>query len=137
MIKDVIDRSTNLVNFPPDKTYDPNAIIVYGAGGHGKALIDLIRALGTYPIAGIVDDNTPAGSTIMGVTVFGGSNVLEQLIEKGVHLAVNAVGGIGNIQSRIKVFDRLIRGWVYLSNHQVHPTAFVEPECHIKRRAFR
>jgi acetyltransferase EpsM len=125
MIKGVIDRSTNLANLPLDQTYDPNAIIVYGAGGHGKALIDLIRALGTYSIAGIVDDNIPAGSTIMGVTVFGGSIVLGQLIKSGVHLAVNAVGGIGNIQSRIKVFDQLsVAGFTCPTI--IHPTAFVE-----------
>ena len=125
MIKDVIDRSTNIVTLPLDKSYDPNAIVVYGAGGHGKALIDLIRALGTYSIAGIVDDNSPAGSTIMDVTVLGGSKVLGQLIERGVHLAVNAVGGIGDIQSRIKVFDRLSEVG-FTCPTLIHPTAFVE-----------
>jgi acetyltransferase EpsM len=125
IVQDLIDLSTKPVNLLPSQSYDPNAIIVYGAGGHGKALIDLIRALGDYPIAGIVDDTTSAGLTIMGVPVLGGGRILGQLIERGVHLGVNAVGGIGNIQSRIKVFDRLSQAG-FTCPALVHPTAFVE-----------
>jgi len=125
MVKNLIDLSTEPMTLLPGQSYDPNAIIVYGAGGHGKALIDLILALGDYPIAGIVEDNTSAGSTIMGVPVLGGGRLLGQLIERGVHLAVNAVGGIGNIQSRIKVFDRLSEAG-FSCPALVHPTAFVE-----------
>jgi len=29
-------------------------ILIYGGGGHGKALIDLLRSLGTYHLAGVV-----------------------------------------------------------------------------------
>jgi acetyltransferase EpsM len=114
----------------PDQIFDPNAIIVYGGGGHGKALIDLLRELRTYPIAGIVDDDPVAGASIMGVSVLGGGNILELLIEKEVHLAVNAVGGIGNIQSRIKVFERLLQARFTCPN-LVHPTAFVEPSARL------
>jgi sugar O-acyltransferase (sialic acid O-acetyltransferase NeuD family) len=82
--------------------------------------------LGPYPIAGIVDDGLPAGSHIMGVPVLGGSNILGRLIEQGVHLAANAVGGIGNITSRIKVFERLTEAG-FSCPTLVHPTAFIEP----------
>ncbi len=30
-------------------TFDPGALVVYGGGGHGKSLIDLVRALGQLP----------------------------------------------------------------------------------------
>jgi acetyltransferase EpsM len=125
MIRDLIDLSNNPDPLLLDQSYDPNAIIVYGSGGHGKALIDLIRALDDYPILGFVDDNTPAGSMTMGVPVLGGVRVLEQLIDRGVHLAVNAVGGIGNIQSRITVFNRLSQAG-FTCPALVHPSAFVE-----------
>jgi len=125
MVQDLIDLSTKPMTLLPDQSYDPNAMIVYGAGGHGKALIELIRALDNYPIAGIIDESIPAGSTIMGVQVLGGGSHLGQLISRGVHLAVNAVGGIGNIQSRIKVFDLLSEAG-FSCPAVVHPTAFVE-----------
>ncbi len=46
MVRELITSSTKPKLVLPDQPYDPNAIIVYGAGGHGKALIDLIRMLG-------------------------------------------------------------------------------------------
>jgi acetyltransferase EpsM len=125
MVRELINLSTAPKIILPDQTYDPHAIIVYGGGGHGKALIDLVRVLGTYPIAGIVDDAPIAGSSIMGVPVLGGGNILDLLAKKGVHLAVNAVGGIGNIQSRIKVFELLLQAG-FTCPALVHPTAFVE-----------
>jgi len=128
IVQDLIDLSKKPGAVLKDQTYDPNAIIVYGGGGHGKALIDLIRVLGTYPIVGIVDDDPIVSSSIMGVPVLSGGNILELLIEKGVHLAINAVGGIGNIQSRIKVFERLSHAG-FTCPTLIHPTAFVEPSA--------
>lgn len=105
--------------------FDPDAIIIYGGGGHGKILIDLLRALETYPIAGIVDDGMAVGTEIMDVPVLGGSDILPRLLEQGVHLAANAVGGIGNIDTRIKVFEHLVSTG-FTCPSLVHPAAYVE-----------
>jgi FixJ family two-component response regulator len=43
----------------------------------------------------------------MDVPVLGGMDVLPELLSQGVNQAVNAVGGISNIHSRIQVFKRL------------------------------
>ena len=128
IVQDLIDASLKPEVLLQTDGYNPNAIIVYGAGGHGKALIDLIRAEGTYPILGIIDDNIPAGTSVMGVPVLGGHNSLKRLAEQGVHLAANAVGGIGDIQSRIKVFERLEQVG-FSCPSLVHPAAFVEPSA--------
>jgi acetyltransferase EpsM len=130
MVRELIDQSEKPRLALQGVEFPSNSIIVYGGGGHGKALIDLIRILGTNPIAGVVDDGLPSGSTIMGETVLGGVNILELLVDHGVHLAVNAVGGIGNIQSRIKVFDRLSQAGFTFPVF-VHPTAFVEPSARL------
>jgi len=109
--------------FTGDKT--PAAVLVYGGGGHGKMVIDLLRLLPAYRIEGVVDDGLEAGSQVLGVPVLGGSGCLEALLHKGVRLAVNAVGGIGNIQSRVAVFERLAQAGMTCPI-LVHPTAFVE-----------
>ena len=101
------------------------SIIVYGGGGHGKALIDLLRALHTYRIVGIIDDGMAAGEVIMGVPVLGGNDMLAELYAKGVRQAVNAVGGIGNIAVRIKVFQNLAEAG-FGCPAVVHPVAYVE-----------
>lgn len=108
--------------------FDPTAIVVYGGGGHGKSLIDLLRRLGTYRIVGIVDDGLPSGQTILGLKVLGGREVLPQLSAQGVRLAVNAVGGIGNIAIRIQVFQRLTEAG-FVCPALIHPSAWVEPSA--------
>ncbi len=125
----------NLLSSKPEKTYavpasayDPSAIMVYGGGGHGKSVIELLRALGTYRIVGILDDGLPAGETILGLPVLGGQEALNGMFNQGVRLAVNAVGGIGNVTIRIQVFERLA-GAGFVCPAVVHPTAFIEPSA--------
>ena len=113
---------------PPASAFDPTAILVYGGGGHGKTLVDLLRTLGAYRIVGIVDDGLPAGQGIMGVEVLGGAEVLPDLHARGVRLAVNAVGGIGNIAVRIQVFRKLAQAG-FTCPAIIHPRAWVEPSA--------
>ena len=111
----------------PDSQFDPTSILVYGGGGHGKALIDLLRSLGNYRIVGILDDGLPPGS-IMDVPVLGGGEMLPELYAQGIHLAINAVGGIGNAAVRVKVFHRLADAG-FACPAVVHPSAVVEPSA--------
>jgi sugar O-acyltransferase (sialic acid O-acetyltransferase NeuD family) len=121
----VLESSTQPVLSVPGGDFDPTAIIVYGAGGHGKACLDLLRSLGTYRIAGFLDDGVSAGEEIMGAPILGGSEMLSELHTQGTRLAVNAVGGIGNVAVRIKVFEKLAKAG-FACPVIVHPTAFVE-----------
>lgn len=105
---------------------DPDLLIIYGGGGHAKSLIDLIRAAGRYRILGILDDGVPAGSKIMGVPVLGDGSMLTELRRQGIGLAVNAVGGIGSIAPRLKVYKSLSDAGFSVPT-VIHPRAFVEP----------
>ena len=105
--------------------FDPSALVIYGGGGHGKSLIELVRVLNAYHLAGVVDDGLPIGSDILGLRVLGGKEVLGDLYRRGVQLAINAVGGIGNLSTRLKVFDNLSQAG-FSCPAVVHPTAFVE-----------
>ncbi len=105
--------------------FDPTALIVFGGGGQGKAVIDLVRTMGTYRIVGVIDDGLPAGSDVIGAPVLGGADVLEEWYSRGVRLAVNAVGGIGNVEVRLKIFDILSNAG-FACPVIVHPTAVVE-----------
>lgn len=117
-------------NLPGEKAYGTNALVIYGGGGHGRSLIDLVRALHEYELAGIVDDSLPPGSEVLGVPVLGGNSVLEDLAAHGVCLALNAVGGIGNLTPRLEVFERLkAAGFTFPT--VIHPTAVVEPSAQL------
>ncbi len=119
------NRASSTALQPPQSPMDPTAMIVYGGGGHGKSLIDLVRSLGAYRIIGVVDDGLKPGDMVMGLPVLGGGEALPQLYAQGVHLAINAVGGIGNLSVRLKVFQKLKQaGFGFPS--VVHPNAVVE-----------
>ncbi|MES0361082.1 MAG: NeuD/PglB/VioB family sugar acetyltransferase [Anaerolineales bacterium] len=106
--------------------FDPTALIVYGGGGHGKSVIDLVRSLRIYRLHGIVDDGLNRDQAVMGVPVLGGSEILPELHAQGVRQAINAVGGIGDITSRIKVFQ-LLAEHGFVCPIVIHPSAVVEP----------
>ncbi|MDD2696275.1 MAG: NeuD/PglB/VioB family sugar acetyltransferase [Anaerolineales bacterium] len=126
----ILERSGKAQAEAPEASIDPSAVLIYGGGGHGKSLIDLIQALGGYRLVGVVDDALPMGGEILGAPVLGGANTLHSLHQQGVRQAVNAVGGIGNIASRIRVFDLLAEaGFSFPA--LVHPTALVEPSAQL------
>ncbi len=110
--------------------WDSTALLVYGGGGHGKALIDLVRATGAYRLVGIVDDMLPLGAQVMGLPVLGGAEVLPEWYAQGVRLAVNAVGGIGNVALRLQVFETLAAAG-FCCPVLVHPSAWVEPSARL------
>jgi len=114
----------------PTSEYDPTAILVYGGGGHGKALIELINSLNYYHIIGIVDDGIQKGETILGVPILGKASILPELHAQGIHQAANAVGGIGDINARAKVFQLLAQSGFTCPN-LIHPTAYVETSATI------
>ncbi len=109
---------------------NPNTLIIYGGGGHAKSLIDLIRAQGKYIIAGIVDDGISAGTDVIDVPVLGSGDILSELRQKGISLAVNAVGGIGNITPRLMVYEKL-KNSGFTCPTVIHPRAFVEPTAKV------
>lgn len=109
---------------------DQHAIIIFGSGGHGKTLVELIRTSDAFHIVGFVDDKIQKGEKVMDIPILGGEEVLPELLDQGVFQAVNAVGGIGNIQSRIQVFERLAKAGFSFPT-LVHPTAFVEPSAQL------
>jgi acetyltransferase EpsM len=112
----------------PLQTFNPSTILVYGGGGHGKAIIDVIRAMRTYQVVGIIDDNIPTGTLILGVPVLGSAQVLNDIYTQGVHLAANGVGGIGNVDVRIGAYEKLAEAG-FVCPILVHPEAWVEPSA--------
>ncbi len=128
VIRDILANGKMAPSAPPN--FDAQSIVIYGGSGHGKALIDLIRAMHTYDISGIVDDSIPTGTMVMDLPVLGGACMLGDLYAQGLRLAVNAVGGISDIRSRIYVFNQLAQAG-FVCPILIHPTAWVEAGAHL------
>jgi sugar O-acyltransferase (sialic acid O-acetyltransferase NeuD family) len=141
LIQQIAGDAPAPANLPPNKllstnlpTYQPtNAqILLYGAGGHAKAVMEMVQAIGVLRIAGIVDDN-PAltGTSVLGIPVLGTRETLPQLAAQGIRLAANGVGGIINIDIRVKLFE-LLAGYGFAFPILRHPRATVESSAQIE-----
>jgi sugar O-acyltransferase (sialic acid O-acetyltransferase NeuD family) len=113
-----------------EELYSPRHILIYGGGGHAKSVIDMIRAVGGYTIAGIVDDHLAPGVEVLGVPVLGGGGMLDHLHERGLMMAVNTVGGIGKPEIRVRIFEALDQAGYQFPTF-IHPRAFVEPTARL------
>lgn len=108
------------------KSFMKKRIILFGGGGHSKVVIELLRTLEDWDIAGIVDDHLPEGTLVMGVPVLGNSDLLRTLRQNGINHAVNTVGGINNYQIRLHAFEKL-ESYHFQFPNLIHPSAVIEP----------
>ncbi|MBR9985140.1 MAG: NeuD/PglB/VioB family sugar acetyltransferase, partial [Desulfosarcina sp.] len=126
----LITRQMVAARLSEGKTTSPipaeeNRLIVYGAGGHGRSLVALIRELDRYEIIGFVDDGYPPDDRVFGLPILGGGNTLESLAGEGLRLAVNGVGGVGDLESRLSVYEQLRQANFHVPS-VTHPTAWIE-----------
>jgi len=104
-------------------------VIVLGAGGHAKVLIDALQAC-SVPVWGILDnDLAKQGGEILGVPVRGTDEKLSDWAPHEV-LLVNALGSIEAPLPRANLYQRMrARGYSFLS--VVHPSAVVSPHARL------
>ena len=108
---------------PSEKPY----LMVFGAGGHAKSIIDMVKQLDQWVIAGILDDDRQlTGKEVLGVPVMGTRLLFPLLIEQGVRQAANGVGGILDIDIRIKVFEAMENAGFLIPVRLSIPRATVE-----------
>ncbi|MGQ0745108.1 MAG: biotin/lipoyl-containing protein [Acidimicrobiales bacterium] len=127
------------------------SLVIYGAGGHGQTLADLIETVNARPgpgrpgmivaVLAFVDQGLEPGTRVEGTPVLGGDDILDDLLPNGVMLAANGVGGIARPADRVAAHHRLVAAGLALPV-LVHPSAVVEPTaqmgdgCQILARAY-
>lgn len=89
-------------------------VVVYGAGGHGKVVADILLSRGD-DVLGFVDERRTAGDVVLGLPVLGGDDWLESLSD--IHVAL----GIGSNAARQRIALKL--GDAVVS--AVHPSAVI------------
>lgn len=105
------------------------AVVVYGAGGQARVLLELMDRAGICPIAGMVDDNPRLhGTKIDGIPVLGPIDRLPGLVR--VHRIHRAVIAIGDNAARRK-FAEHARSLGLRLPVLIHPNACVSPTAHL------
>lgn len=79
-------------------------IVILGAGGHAKSLIDTITAQGKYEITGLVSQE---GASVLSYPVLGDDTILEQLYKSGIQNAAMGIGYTGNGNTREQLYLKL------------------------------
>ncbi|WP_426955882.1 acetyltransferase [Muricoccus radiodurans] len=108
----------------------PPRLVVIGAGGHAKVVIEALRAAGFPEPLGLVDPHPPA-PVVLGLPVLGGDEALERLRAEGTDAAVIALGGNG---LRLRIGDRLV-GMGFALPSVVHPAAQISPSATVAEGA--
>lgn len=130
VLRKIAGKPAQLTNLPIYPLTN-SQIILYGAGGHAKAVMEMVQAVGAFRIAGIVDDNaTLTGISVLGFPVLGTREILPRLLEQGIRQAANGVGGIINLSIREKLFD-LLAAYGFAFPILRHPRATVEASVQI------
>lgn len=95
-------------------------IVILGAGGHGRVVLDIIQQARTHRAIGFLDNN-PAlhGRRVDGLPVLGGIDQLDEVRQRGVRGAVIAIGDNG---VRRALGDRVEAGELELVS-AIHPSA--------------
>ncbi|MDZ4153192.1 acetyltransferase [Methylicorpusculum sp.] len=122
-------------------------LIILGAGGHSKVLINALM-MQSAEIIGLTDiDDKKVGKLVMGVQIIGNDNDVFDYPMDSI-LLINGLGSIGVNSSRRKIFERFIsNGYKFASvihssaivstdsvlseGVQVMAGAVIQPICHI------
>src|SRR3954470_13847742 len=99
-------------------------VLIAGAGGHGRVVLDILRAAGQHVVVGFLDANRDLhGTEVAGVPVLGHLNLLAKLKAKGV---AGAIVAIGDNRVRRSYAEKLATAGLTLVN-AVHPSAVISP----------
>lgn len=99
-------------------------ILLVGAGGHCKVILDLLLRSKEFKVAGIIDKKERIGERILGVPVNGTDPDLPRFIKAGVKHCFISVGSVGDPRLRVKLYD-LAKNAGFVFPNLVSPRAIV------------
>lgn len=102
-------------------------VVVIGAGGHGRVILDILRCAGRT-VCGLLDDNPDLhGQRVNGVDVLGGIEEAPRLASEGACFVV----GIGDNLARGRVIRRFL-AWGASLTTAVHPSAVIAADVAVE-----
>ena len=82
-------------------------IVLFGAGGHARVLIDAIQSTAQHKVcAALDDDSNKWGTKLFHVPIVGNDSHINDLLTQGVDSFAVAIGSVSQIQLRRNLFER-------------------------------
>lgn len=97
-------------------------MIIVGAGGHAKVVLDAALEAG-FSVEGFID-NCENDIDIAGVSLIGCDDDLKKIYDSGITNAVIGVGHVGNAKIRVRLYEQLKQIGFDMPN-VIHPAATV------------
>lgn len=111
-------------------------IVVLGAGGHGKVVLDALLAARTHDIIGVLDaDPARKGERLLGVEILGGDDLLANLVLQGLHYCAIGIGGNRSNALRRRIYESA-RAAGASPALVIHPSARVSPWANLGEGSF-
>ncbi len=101
----------------------PLPLLLLGAGGHARSCIDVIEAEGKFNIVGLLDQQLPTGTHVLGYPVLGTDDALDTYSGHVQHALVT-VGHMGNATLRRKLFH-------YIAAHRFICPIIISPRAYV------
>ncbi len=103
-------------------------ILIIGAGGHGRVVLDILRLSRTCnPVAFLDADISRANTTVAGLPVLGGINLLSKLKKQGIAAAICAIGDNRTRRS----YAQLVRDHGLDLVNAIHPAAVISSTANL------
>ena len=81
-------------------------VVVLGAGGHARSVLDALRSAGEHEVVALTDPRPElAGASVAGIAVVGDDSRLANLRSQGVEGAALGIGGTGDNGPRRRAFE--------------------------------
>jgi sugar O-acyltransferase (sialic acid O-acetyltransferase NeuD family) len=103
----------------------PIPLVIVGAGGHGRSVLELAQLSGAYDVHAFLDDQQAPGTDIRGVPVWGPTSLLDALPARHIQTVHVA---IGRNATRQALCERARSAGLVLAT-LLHPRAFVSPSA--------
>ncbi len=110
-------------------------ILLIGAGGHAKSVIDSLKTQGKYEPAGIIDKTEVGNTQVLSIPIIGADEDLPRFYEKGIHHAFVTVGSIGDTRIRQRLYQKLKKIGFTLPNI-IDPSAVISPTVKLGEGVF-
>ncbi|MDP9172789.1 MAG: acetyltransferase [Planctomycetota bacterium] len=105
-------------------------VVLVGAGGHGRVVLDILRSAGVHNPIGFIDaDPELSGQSVGGLPVMGQINLLPKLRTQKVR---GAIISIGDNQARRSYAEKLLEYGFELLN-AIHPSSQISSTVRIGR----
>lgn len=102
-------------------------LILVGGGGHCRSCIDVIEQEGRYEIAGILDQYESIGQKVLGYSVVGSDDSMQEYAREGYSFLIT-VGQTRTSSLRKKLYTKL-------QTYDAHMATVISPRAYVSRHA--